>query len=146
MNKDPWGHLLYVSRTPDPELLQLLAERGWLVSSVESLRDAQRLIAKDTPTVGVFDFSSGYSARQIAAFETLFTTPGIGWVTSVAETQLDDYLVRRLIRLYFFDFVTLPYSPRRITDAIDHAHAMATLDKTELDLQPADDTEMIGNC
>jgi len=146
MNKDPWGHLLYVSRTPDPELQALLCEQGWSVSTVELPRDAQRLLANEPSTVGLFDFNSGYTPQQIAAFEVIFTMPGMGWVTTVSETQLDQRLVRRLIRLYFFDFVTLPCSAQRIVESIDHAHGMITLDRAEIEAAPADEDEMIGSC
>jgi DNA-binding NtrC family response regulator len=143
---ESWGHLLYVSRTPDTQLQGLLIERGWSVWHAESLRDAQRLLAKEPITVGLFDFSSGYTVQQLAAFEALFAAPSVGWVTTVSEAQLGLPMVRRLIRLYFFDFASVPCGARRIVSSIDHAHGMIMLDRSEA-VQPAvDDTEMIGTC
>src|ERR1700731_5044949 len=105
---ESWGHLLYVSRTPDTQLQGLLIERGWSVWHAESLRDAQRRLAKEPIPVGLFDFSSGYTVQQLAAFEALFAAPSVGWVTTVSEAQLGLPMVRRLIRLYFFDFASVP--------------------------------------
>ena len=146
MNEEFLGHLLYVSCTPDPQVQDLLAERGWTVSTVESLRDGQRLLAKEPITVGLFDFSSGYTVQQIAAFETIFTAPRVGWVITLSEAQLAQPMVRRLIRLYFLDFAILPCPARRIVGSIGHAHGMITLDQSAAELAPADDTEMIGTC
>ena len=146
MNEEFLGHLLYVSCTPDPQVQDLLAERGWTVSTVESLRDGQRLLAKEPITVGLFDFSSGYTVQQIAAFETIFTAPRVGWVITLSEAQLAQPMVRRLIRLYFLDFAILPCPARRIVGSIGHAHGMITLDQSATELAPADDTEMIGTC
>jgi len=146
MNKNPLGHLLYVSRTPNPVLRALLCEQGWSVLTVELPRDAQRLLAKEPSCVGLFDFNSGYTPQQIAAFEVIFTLPGMGWVTTVSEAQLDQYWVCRLIRLYFFDFVTLPCSAQRIVESVDHAHGMITLDRAEIEATPADEDGMIGSC
>ena len=146
MNKQPGEHLLYVSRTPDPALQALLTERGWSVSTTGSLREAQRLLTKQVPIVGLFDFHSGFTTRQISAYESVFTVPGVGWVATVSEAQLDQSQTLRMIRLYFFDFVALPCSVDRVVDAVDHAHGMTTVDKAGSETAPVEDLEMIGAC
>ncbi|WP_158903436.1 sigma-54 dependent transcriptional regulator [Burkholderia sp. L27(2015)] len=146
MNVKIARHLLYVSRAPDPDLLALLTERGWTVSTAESLRDAQRLIAHVAPTVGLFDFYSGYTIEQVASFESIFTEPGMGWITTVSRAQRTQSQAQRLIQLHFFDFVTLPGALRHVVDAIDHAYAMIALDMTGSEGAQFHDTDMIGTC
>jgi DNA-binding NtrC family response regulator len=145
MSKAPWRHMLYVSRTPDASVQDLLIERGWSLSTVESLHDAQRLLAKEPATVGLFDFT-GYAAPQIAAFEAIFAGAHTGWIAAVSAEMLNEHLVSRLIRLYFFDFVTLPCQAQRIVDVAGHAHGMIVLEKAETSPERAEPSEMIGTC
>jgi DNA-binding NtrC family response regulator len=138
--------LLYLSRAPDQHLQDLLRLRGWSISCAQTLRDAQRVLSHEPVTVGLFDFSSGYTLQQLAAFEVIFASPSVGWVTTVSEQQLGQPIVRRLIRLYFFDFAAVPCAPRRIVASIDHAYGMNMLEHSETRVTPPDDTEMIGSC
>ncbi|WP_408123060.1 sigma-54 dependent transcriptional regulator [Caballeronia grimmiae] len=54
----------------------------------------------------------------------------IGWVAIGEPEALRDPLVRRLIRDYCFDFVTLPSSNERIVSAVGHAYGMVALNAT----------------
>jgi DNA-binding NtrC family response regulator len=146
---EPWGHLLYLSLQPDRHLQDLLLQRGWSVSCVQSPRDAQRVLAKEPVTVGLFDFSSGYTVAQLGEFETIFVAPHVGWVTTLSEAQLGLAAVRRLVRLYFFDFIAAPCSQRRVIASVDHAHGMSVLERSEAYGTPdiaLDDTGMVGSC
>ncbi|MGI4814994.1 MAG: sigma 54-interacting transcriptional regulator [Janthinobacterium lividum] len=144
MNRELWRRLLYISRAPDRRLLQLLPSRGWDVTTVDCVGEAERCLAEDGPTAGLFDFSSGYSAIEIDEFEVCLMARQMNWVGSLFEHQLTDLAMRRAIRNYFFDFVTVPSEAERLLDAIGHAHGMAQLEGAE----PAvfAKTEMIGNC
>jgi DNA-binding NtrC family response regulator len=145
MSEAPLRHMLYVSRAPNASLQDLLIVQGWSLSTVASLADAQRLLAKESVTVGLFDFA-GYTAPQIAAFEQIFADAHTGWIAAVAVERLSERMVRRLIRLYCFDFVTLPCPVQRIVDVLGHVHGMIALEKMEAPPDRAEYAEIVGAC
>jgi DNA-binding NtrC family response regulator len=146
MKQEAGKHLLYVSRAADLHLQSLLLEDGWTISLARTPDDALRALAREPHAIGLFDFHSGYTTPQIAAFESIFSRPGMGWVTTVSEDQLAQNQARRMIRLYFFDFVTLPSAPQRIVDSIKHAYGMVSLDRTWIDTAPFSADGMVGGC
>lgn len=146
MTHEPPAYFLYVSRAPDTEFLSLVSARAWSITVTDSLRDAQRILNKEPVTVAVFDFSSGYTPQQIARFEPIFATSGLGWVAAVSARQLEQPQIRRLIRLYFFGFVTMPNAAQRMLDSIDYAYGMIQLDQAESDVSRLDNADMIGSC
>jgi DNA-binding NtrC family response regulator len=137
---------LYVSRAPDAELMALLESRDWTAAAADTLKDAQRMLDKEPVTLAIFDFASGYSAQQIARLEPVFAASGVGWVAAVSVEQLEQPQIRRLIRLYFFGFVTVPCNAQRMLDSLDYAYGMIQLDSVESEPDHLDNTEMIGSC
>lgn len=144
MENTPYRSLVYVSRSPERGLCDKLEQRGWDVAALRSGREAKVLLASRHPTVGVFDFASGFSPHDLASFKACFTTRGIGWVGILAERQLTNEIQRSVIRRYFSRFVTIPYELDNIVDVIGHEHGMVML-SPEPDARTICD-EIVGSC
>ena len=139
--------LVYVSRQPSETLHDLLAARGWSIKIVTSAREAQRALSQDGPSGGLLDLSSGYGAHEVAAFEPCLTLPHVGWVAAANDAQLADRVLRRLIRDYCFDYVTVPYGGDRVADSVGHAFGMVALAELGGAAESAaDDEQMVGTC
>nr|WP_233464799.1 sigma-54 dependent transcriptional regulator [Paraburkholderia madseniana] len=144
LDNQSYRSLVYVSRSPERSLCDKLGQRGWEVAPLRSGRAARAYLAAHHPTVGVFDFASGFSSRELASFQSCFATGGIGWVGILAVPQLTNELQRSVIRRYFSRFVTVPYELDSLVDTIGHEHGMMVL-STEPDPLTVDN-EMVGTC
>lgn len=119
--------LIYVSRDPSAELNIRFHQRGWHVEVVGSARDVRRAVRAGMAAGGLLDLSSDFQPHEIAAFESCLTMPNVGWVAATTHGQLQDAALRRLVRDYCFDYVTVPYSGDRIVDSVGHAYGMISL-------------------
>ncbi|WP_153074880.1 sigma-54 dependent transcriptional regulator [Paraburkholderia bonniea] len=140
--------LIYVSRHPCAELYNRFHQRGWQVEVAASAREASRAARDRGATGGLLDLSSAFPAHEIAAFEAPLTLPHVGWVATATAGQLGDSGLRRLVRDYCFDYVTVPSSGERIVDSVGHAFGMAVLaDPLASQGQMArSEGEMVGSC
>jgi len=140
--------LIYVSRDPSAELNTRFHQRGWHVEVVGSARDARRAVRIGMAAGGLLDLSSHFQQHEIAAFESCLTMPNVGWVAATMPGQLQDAALRRLVRDYCFDYVTVPYSGDRIVDSVGHAYGMISLgESASNDGAPAGtEGEMVGSC
>jgi DNA-binding NtrC family response regulator len=82
------------------------------------------------------------------ALEASLTLTNVGWVAATVTGQLEDAAVRRLIRDYCFDYVTLPTSNDRVVDAVGHAYGMVALhENASNDARDGRaEGEMVGSC
>lgn len=144
MDNRPYRSLAYVSRSPERGLCDKLGQRGWDVATLKSGREARNFLAAHRPTVGVFDFASGFSSHDLAGFKSCFSSGGIGWVGILAARQLTNEVQRAVIRRYFSRYVTLPYELDSVVDAVGHEHGMVLL-TTETDALAMHD-EIVGSC
>src|SRR6201991_691345 len=141
--------LIYVSRDPSADLNARFHERGWHVEVVGSARDVRRAVRAGTAAGGLLDLSSCFQQHEIAAFESCLTMPNVGWVAATAPGQLQDAALRRLVRDYCFDYVTVPYSGDRIVDSVGHAYGMISLGETasnDATQTAGTEGEMVGSC
>ncbi|OUL70201.1 sigma 54-interacting transcriptional regulator, partial [Paraburkholderia hospita] len=140
--------LIYVSRDPSAELNTRFHERGWHVEVVGSARDARRAVRSGMAAGGLLDLSSCFQQHEIAAFESCLTMPNVGWVATTMAGQLQDAALRRLVRDYCFDYVTVPYSGDRIVDSVGHAYGMVSLGEPASNdaSQGGTEGEMVGSC
>ncbi|APA84206.1 sigma-54 dependent transcriptional regulator [Paraburkholderia sprentiae WSM5005] len=139
--------LIYVSRDPSAELNTRFLQRGWHVEVVGSARDARRAVRTGSAAGGLLDLSSDFQPHEIAAFESCLTMPNVGWVAATTPGQLQDAALRRLVRDYCFDYVTVPYSGDRIVDSVGHAYGMISLSETASnDGSQGAEGEMVGSC
>src|SRR6201991_1103790 len=141
--------LIYVSRDPSAELNTRFLQRGWHVEVVGSARDARRAVRAGMAAGGLLDLSSCFQHHEIAAFESCLTMPNVGWVAATMPGQLQDAALRRLVRDYCFDYVTVPYSGDRIVDSVGHAYGMISLGESASNdaAQPGGtEGEMVGSC
>src|ERR1700761_2183244 len=140
--------LIYVSRDPSSELNTRFNQRGWHVEVVGSARDARRAVRAGTAAGGLLDLSSCFQQHEIAAFESCLTMPNVGWVAATMAGQLQDAALRRLVRDYCFDYVTVPYSGDRIVDSVGHAYGMISLGEPASNDGTPNGTEgeMVGSC
>jgi DNA-binding NtrC family response regulator len=146
MNAQAQRHLIYVTRRPDSQLQALLQSRDWEVSVVETAREALRLLNQHGPSAGLIDFGSDFSPTELSAFEPCLSVPNVGWIAAVTNGQLDDRQVRRLVRDYCFDYVTLPYPPNKVADSIGHAFGMVVLVDIDAEIGLVTHDEMVGTC
>ena len=140
--------LIYVSRDPSAELNTRFHQRGWHVEVVGSARDVRRAVRAGMAAGGLLDLSSHFQQHEIAAFESCLTMPNVGWVAATMPGQLQDAALRRLVRDYCFDYVTVPYSGDRIVDSVGHAYGMISLgEPASIDGLPSGaEGEMVGSC
>jgi DNA-binding NtrC family response regulator len=139
--------LIYVSRDPSAELNTRFNQRGWHVEVVGSARDVRRAVRAGMAAGGLLDLSSEFQPHEIAAFESCLTIPNVGWVAATTPGQLQDAALRRLVRDYCFDYVTVPYSGDRIVDSVGHAYGMISLgEPASNDGSQGAEGEMVGSC
>jgi DNA-binding NtrC family response regulator len=141
--------LIYVTRDPSETLCARFEERGWHIEIVASARDTRKALRSDLATGGLLDLSSHFESHELAAFESSLTMTNVGWVAATVAGQLEDAAVRRLIRDYCFDYVTLPTSNDRIVDSVGHAYGMVSLhDAASHDARSEGraEGEMVGSC
>ena len=140
--------LIYVSRDPSAELNTRFHQRGWHVEVVGSARDVRRAVRSGMAAGGLLDLSSHFQQHEIAAFESCLTMPNVGWVAATMPGQLQDAALRRLVRDYCFDYVTVPYSGDRIVDSVGHAYGMISLGEPASNegLPNGAEGEMVGSC
>ncbi len=139
--------VIYVTREANAQLSAQFHQRGWHVDIVTNARDARRAMRGDVAAGGLLDLSSGFEEREIGALESCLTAPRIGWVAATAPGQLQATVLRRLVRDYCFDYVTVPYEDRRIVDSVGRAYDMAVLAEADDDTSTRlGEGEMIGSC
>jgi DNA-binding NtrC family response regulator len=140
--------LIYVTRDPSTSLCARFVERGWQIEVVASAKDARRWLRSDMATGGLLDLSGHFETHELAALEASLTLTNVGWVAATVGGQLEDAAVRRLIRDYCFDYVTLPTSNDRIVDAVGHAYGMVSLhENASNDAHDGRaEGEMVGSC
>ncbi|KDR38279.1 sigma-54-dependent transcriptional regulator, partial [Caballeronia glathei] len=144
--------LIYVTRDPSEALCARFEERGWHIEIVASARDARKSLRSDLAIGGLLDLSSRFESHELAAFEASLTLTNVGWVAATVSGQLEDAAVRRLIRDYCFDYVTLPTSNDRIVDSVGHAYGMVSLhdaasnDARATGAEGRAEGEMVGSC
>ncbi|CAN7448049.1 sigma 54-interacting transcriptional regulator [Caballeronia sp. 15715] len=140
--------LIYVTRDPSAPLCARFEERGWHIEVVSNAKDARRWLRSDLATGGLLDLSSSFEAHELAALEASLTLTNVGWVAATVTGQLEDAAVRRLIRDYCFDYVTLPTSNDRVVDAVGHAYGMVALhENASNDAHDGRaEGEMVGSC
>ena len=140
--------LIYVTRDPSAPLCARFEERGWHIEVVSNAKDARRWLRNDLATGGLLDLSSSFEAHELAALEASLTLTNVGWVAATVTGQLEDAAVRRLIRDYCFDYVTLPTTSDRVVDAVGHAYGMVALhENASNDARDGRaEGEMVGSC
>ncbi|SAK76640.1 sigma-54 interacting regulatory protein [Caballeronia calidae] len=141
--------LIYVTRDPSETLCARFEERGWHIEIVANARDTRKALRNDLATGGLLDLSSHFESHELAAFESSLTMTNVGWVATTVAGQLEDAAVRRLIRDYCFDYVTLPTSNDRIVDSVGHAYGMVALHdaaSNDARVEGRAEGEMVGSC
>lgn len=140
--------LLYVAATPNGALVDGLRADGWHVivapPGARSCLAARQLEAG----IALIDMS-GCAARELHAVETVLRHSHLVWVAAVSGRTIADSSVRRLVRGYCFDYVTLPVHATRISAILGHALGMAALNddgSAQRSASEADDSPMVGRC
>ncbi|MBB5546110.1 DNA-binding NtrC family response regulator [Paraburkholderia fungorum] len=121
-------------------------ERDWEVEVIGSVRDVRRAVDDGSLAAGLVDLSSVFDVHDIAALEGCLAMPNVGWVAMTATPELDAHAVRRLVRDYCFDYVTLPAAHARIVDTVGHACGMIALGEPAFVDTSMAEGEMIGSC
>lgn len=119
--------VIYFTRDPSPALLASFEERDWEVDVIGSVRDVRQAVDDGSQAAGLADLASVFDPGDIAALEACLAMPNIGWVAMTAAPELDDAAIRRLVRDYCFDYVTLPTANARVIDTVGHACGMISL-------------------
>ena len=143
-------HLFYVGDPLTLELRSLLDARGWTVKSLELDREPGNFSSK--PSGGLLDFSARNVLANLRLAETWLSVKTVGWLALLSPAQLEDSTIRRLVRDFCFDYVTLPASGERILNALGHAYGIAALhdggarDPASAKSDANAEGEMVGSC
>ncbi|WP_119716859.1 sigma-54 dependent transcriptional regulator [Cognatilysobacter tabacisoli] len=124
--------LIHVTRGTAPSRalpLARLSQLGWHVHRAPDVRAVLKLLHRDAslPHAGLIELRDGFGEHDLAALGPALSAANVGWVAAVEPGQLDDDAVRRLVRDYCYDYVTLPCPEAVIDTVIGHAHGMARL-------------------
>ncbi|WP_133479115.1 sigma-54 dependent transcriptional regulator [Cognatilysobacter segetis] len=121
--------LVYVSRARTMPLSARLQELGWKVQAAADARGVLRIVQRRAthPFAALLDLRGGFTEADLAEFGPALAASNVGWVAGVSAEQLDAPAVRRLIRDYCYDYVTLPCPEAVLDTVIGHAHGMARL-------------------
>ncbi|RKF50283.1 sigma-54 dependent transcriptional regulator [Paraburkholderia fungorum] len=138
--------VIYFTRDASPDLLASFEERDWEVEVIGSVRDVRRAVDDGSLAGGLVDLSSVFDVHEMAALEECLALPNVGWVAMTATPELDDAAIRRLVRDYCFDYVTLPAANNRIVDTVGHACGMISLGEPLFVDTSMAEGEMIGTC
>jgi DNA-binding NtrC family response regulator len=143
-------HLFSVGNPLTLELRSLLDTRGWTVKALELDREPGDFSSQ--PSGGLLDFTARSVLTNLRLVETWLSVKTMGWVALVSPEQLEDPTIRRLVRDFCFDYVTVPAAGERILNALGHAYGMVALhDSAARDVRHGKDDgvtegEMIGSC
>jgi DNA-binding NtrC family response regulator len=138
--------VIYFTRDPAPQLLADIQDRDWSVEVIESVHDVRHAVQDGAPAGGLVDLASVLESHDVSALQTCLALPNVGWVAMAETPQLDDPAMRRLVRDYCFDYVTLPAANTRIVDTIGHACGMISLGEPAFIDTSTAEGEMIGTC
>ncbi|MGH8083688.1 MAG: sigma 54-interacting transcriptional regulator [Lysobacter sp.] len=123
--------LIYVTRGGAGRVLSLggLQQLGWTLLRAPDARSVLRLLQCDSrhPHAALLDLREGFSEQDLAEFGDALSANNVGWVAGVDARHLQEEPVRRLIRDYCYDYVTLPCPEAVLHTVIGHAHGMAVL-------------------
>jgi DNA-binding NtrC family response regulator len=130
-SKDNGRDLIYVTRGGAGRVLTLgrLQHLGWQLHRAPDARATLRILQRNPERAfaALIDLREGFCAQDLAAFGTALSQNNVGWVAGVDASQLEDETVRRLIRDYCYDYVTMPCPEAVLDTVIGHAHGMARL-------------------
>ncbi|HEY5804682.1 MAG TPA: sigma-54 dependent transcriptional regulator [Lysobacter sp.] len=123
--------LIYVTRGGAGRVLALggLQQMGWNLRRAPDARSVLRLLQRDPrqPHAALLDLREGFTPQDLAEFGVALSASNVGWVAGIDARQLDEEPVRRLIRDYCYDYLTLPCPEAVMNTVIGHAHGMAGL-------------------
>jgi DNA-binding NtrC family response regulator len=137
--------LFYVSRSDSVASRARFEEEKWDIEMVQPHLAIKRMLRSSLASTGVVDFSTCQLPEDIDSLVDLLAHTQIAWVAIVSSGQIEDEVVRRLIRDYCFDFLTLPIPHDRIVGAVGHAYGMGALrEMASNDGRP--EGEMVGSC
>jgi DNA-binding NtrC family response regulator len=137
--------LFYVSRSASVASRARFEEDQWDIEVVRPHLVMQRMPRVGEACAGVVDFSTWQLPEDINSVVELLSQSQIPWVALVSPGQIEDAVVRRLIRDYCFDFITLPIPSDRLVSAIRHAYGMVAL-REEGSNDDRAEGEMVGSC
>jgi DNA-binding NtrC family response regulator len=141
-----YRHLFYVGEPLAPDFRSLLDTRGWAVKTLDLGHEPKTVSAE--PSGGLIDFSARNVLANLRLAETSLAERSIGWLALVEHEQLDDPIIRRLVRDFCFDYVTRPALNDRIVNALGHAYGIVALHDDGLGQAGSGNSEgqMIGSC
>ncbi len=138
-------HVIYYSREPDDALRGHFDDCGWRVDLAETVRDVRRVVQQGVATAGFLDFSPGFKPAELRELESCLSIQHVGWIAATCRGQLQDPMLRHVIRDYCFDYVTMPYETARIVETVGHAHGMIAL-SDPVASGGRGEGEMVGTC
>jgi DNA-binding NtrC family response regulator len=109
--------------------LAALQTLGWTLRRAVDARGAMRMLHANLrlPHAVLIDLREGFDARDLDELGPALSAHNAGWIAGIAADQVEDPVVRRLIRDYCYDYVTLPCPEAVLHTVIGHAYGMAAL-------------------
>ncbi|TBR13187.1 MAG: sigma-54-dependent Fis family transcriptional regulator [Lysobacter sp.] len=122
-------NLVYVAQAGRRALSARLQALGWKVQAAPDGKGVLRIVQRQAgqPFAALLDLREGFTEQDLATFGPALAAGNVGWLAGVSAEQLDQPAVRRLIRDYCYDYITLPCPENVLDTVIGHAHGMARL-------------------
>lgn len=123
--------LIYATHGNAGRVLALggLQHMGWNLRRAPDARSVLRILERNrqVPHAALLDLREGFSSQDLAEYGDALSARNAGWIAGVDAAQLADETVRRLIRDYCCDYVTLPCPADVLATVIGHVHGMTAL-------------------
>lgn len=127
-----------------PNLAELDAN-GWQLRRVRESGALKRLLQAEDCLVGLLDLRGHLQASDLSALPALLRADRVGWLALVDSAQLQQPVVRALVRDHCFDYLTLPCPEGMLSTLAGHALGMSMLVASAPAREPADEG-MLGRC
>jgi DNA-binding NtrC family response regulator len=126
---------------------ELLPTKGWAIDRIDIGARTKHRTRIAAGAGGLLDFASMRFPRDMDALTEVLATRNVGWVAALRDGQLDDAMIRSVIRSHCTSYITLPTTAVELGHAVGHARGMCSLaESTAAESLTVVDGDMIGSC
>lgn len=140
--------LLFVSQHHEANLCRLLSQRGWKLLFATDAHEVQAHPLDEQPIAGLLDLTGEIDDVELEALEPWFAQPNIAWIAMVDCRDRLTPTARRLLGLYFIDYLTAPFESVTLAQRLGHGWGMVQLrqDSASPNARAVGPAGMVGEC
>ncbi|KAA0182349.1 sigma-54 dependent transcriptional regulator [Cupriavidus cauae] len=140
--------LLFVSQHHEANLCRFLSQRGWKLLFAATPHEVEAHPLEEQPIAGLLDLGGDIGDADLEALEPWFAQPNIAWIAMVGCRDRLTPTARRLLGLYFIDYLTAPFESATLAQGLGHAWGMVQLrhDSLAPNARVPGPAGMVGEC